>query len=69
MHAPADVVQARVGSWARAEPVDEDNSRLTMRTEQLDWAAFTLAVTGARVQDVRQPELVVLLREWVARLG
>ena len=69
VHAPADVVQARVGTWARAAPVDAGSCRLTMRTERLDWAAFTLAVCAARVQDVQPPELVALLHEWAARLG
>ena len=69
VHAPADVVKLRVGSWARTEPVDTDSCRLTMRTERLDWAAFTLAVTAAPVTDVRPPELVALLADWAARLS
>ena len=69
MHAPADAVKLRVGSWARIEAVDADSSRLTMRTERLDWAAFTLAVTAAPVTDVRPPELVALLADWAARLS
>ena len=69
MHAPADVVKLRIGSWAHTEPVDADSSRLTMRTERLDWAAFTLAVTAAPVTDVHPPELVALLADWAARLS
>jgi predicted DNA-binding transcriptional regulator YafY len=68
VHAPAAQVQPRLGRWATAEPIDDGSCRVSMRADNLDWAAFTLAVAAADVTDVSPPELREHLQRWVRHL-
>ncbi|MEY9964953.1 putative DNA-binding transcriptional regulator YafY [Streptacidiphilus sp. MAP12-16] len=69
IHAPAAVVEARIGGWATAEPIDDEHCLLRMTTDTLDWPAMALGSIGAEFTVLAPPELVDHLREWGARFG
>jgi predicted DNA-binding transcriptional regulator YafY len=67
VHAPAAAVTARVGRWARVEPVGEQRCRLTMTADSLDWPVVALGMTGAEFEVVSPPELADRLADWSGR--
>lgn len=69
VRAPVEVVQARIGHWASAEPVDDETCLLRMSTDRLDWPAMLLGSIGADFEVLVPSELVEYLREWSARFA
>lgn len=69
IHAPASVVQARIGRWATTEPIDDEHCLLRMTADTLDWPAMALGSIGAEFTVLAPNELVEHLREWAARFG
>ena len=69
IHAPAAVVEARIGRWATTEPIDDQHCLLRMTADTLDWPAMALGSIGAEFTVLAPPELVEHLREWAARFG
>ncbi len=67
--APVGQVRARIGRWAQLEEVGEQQCRLTMRTDALDWAALALGACGAPLVEVSPPELVEHLHGWADRFA
>ncbi|TVT56603.1 YafY family transcriptional regulator [Amycolatopsis rhizosphaerae] len=67
VHAPGELVRARVGRWCTVEDLGPDRCLLRMTTESLAWAAFAIGLTGAEAE-VRAPRaLADQLREWGRR--
>jgi predicted DNA-binding transcriptional regulator YafY len=69
IHAPAAVVRDRVGPWGTVVELDGERCRWSITTESLDWPMLALGAAGAEFELVSPPELVVHLRERVARFG
>ena len=69
VHAPAAQVQALLGQWATAEPIDARHCLLRMTADTLDWPAMALGRLGAEFEVVTPPELVAYLSEWSARFA
>lgn len=61
--APVQHVRERVGRWA-AVADHPDGCRVTMSTDDLDWAAMLAGTVGAEFLVVRPPELVGRLQRW-----
>ena len=66
IHAPIDVVQARIGRWATLEAVG-DLCRMSMTTDSLAWAAMAVGSVGEEFEVLNRPELREVLQEWAAR--
>jgi predicted DNA-binding transcriptional regulator YafY len=69
VRAPAASVRGMVGQWATVEDIDEQQCRLRMSIDNLDWAAFGLGSIGADFEVVHPPELIEHLRAWAARFA
>ena len=67
IHAPVALVEARIGRWATAEPIDDEHCLLRMTADTLDWPAMALGSIGAEFTVLAPPELVEHVREWGAR--
>ena len=65
--APAAAVVAAVGRWVTVTPVSDSECRVAAEVDDLDWALFALATTGADFQIIGPPELAGRLQEWSAR--
>lgn len=69
VEAPAAQVGARLGGWARVEPLTATTCRFFMETDDLDGAVLALGVAGAPFRVLGPPALVEHLHAWVARLA
>ena len=68
LDAPVEEIAARIpATMAELEP-DGGRTRLTMRSDSLEWAAGTLAGLGADFEVVRPDELREHLAQLAARL-
>ena len=67
VHAPASVVEARLGRWATTEPIDDEHCLLRMTADTLDWPAMALGSIGAEFTVLAPVELVQQVREWGER--
>ena len=67
--APAAAVAAAVGRWVTVTPVTDADCRVTAEVDDLDWALFALATTGADFRIIGPPELTDRLDEWFARFA
>jgi hypothetical protein len=67
--APAAEVAARIGGWARVEPLTGTTCSFRMETDDLDGPVFALGFTGATFRVLGPPELVARVRTWAGRLA
>lgn len=67
--APAAAVAAAVGRWVMVTPVTDADCRLTAEVDDLNWALFALAASGADFQIIGPPELQDRLEEWSGRFA
>jgi predicted DNA-binding transcriptional regulator YafY len=65
LSAPPDHVRRRVGRWAEVEPLDDGRARVTMRIDDLRWAALLLAEFGVPFTVIAPDEM----RDYLRRLG
>ena len=69
VHAPAPVVEARIGRWATVEPLDDGHCLLRMTADSFDWPLLALGSIGAEFTVLAPAGMVEQLREWGARFG
>jgi predicted DNA-binding transcriptional regulator YafY len=67
IHAPAAVVETRIGRWASTEPIDDEHCLLRMTADTLDWPTMALGSIGAEFTVLAPAELAQQVREWGAR--
>jgi predicted DNA-binding transcriptional regulator YafY len=66
--APGWQVIARIGQWATVVPLEPlDMCRVRIVSDNFDWPAFALALTGANFELVGPPEMVAHARVWGER--
>ena len=69
IHVDAETAASKVGRWAHFEATGEGTCVMTMRTDALDWAAFTLATLDVPFTMQQPDELRELLQRWVAGIS
>lgn len=67
VHAPASVVEQRIGQWARVVPIDDARCRIEMDADLLDWPCLALARTGEPFTILGPPEFVQHAKDWARR--
>jgi predicted DNA-binding transcriptional regulator YafY len=67
VHAAAEAVRPRVGSWGQVEHLDAERCRLRMSADNLDWPTLALGSLRFDFDVVSPPELIEHVREWAAR--
>lgn len=69
VEAPADEVRAVLGHWASVEPVSEDQCRVRVTSDNLDWPLMLLGLAGAGFRIESPPELAGRARDWARRFA
>lgn len=69
VRADAEDVRSRLGRWVRVTDLGRGRCRMELDAAGLEWAAFTLGVSGAPIISVQPPELADLLAEWGGRFS
>lgn len=69
VHASAEVLAPRIGRWFEIQPTDENCCIVRTENSNLSWAAFGLALSEAKVSDVKPEELRKLLTSWSSNLA
>ncbi len=67
VHAPAQQVDAAVGRWFKVQANDGETCTVHGTSDDLRWAAFALAMTGAQFSHVKPAELRELMSDWGQR--
>ncbi len=68
VEAPTPQVQASLGEWGTATPIDENSCTVRIPTSDLDWATFTLAALHAPFTMHGPTEAIHRVAQWGARL-
>lgn len=69
VHAGAAEVASRIGQWFEIQPLDEHSCMVRTENANLQWAAFGLAQSAAKVSDVQPEGLRKLLDAWSSNLA
>lgn len=69
VHAPAQQVDAVVGRWFQVQANDGETCTVHGTSDDLRWAAFALAMTGAQFSQVEPSELRELMSDWGQRFA
>ena len=69
VHASAEQLEPLIGRWFQIEEIDDGNSLVSTENMNLNWAAFGLAMSQAKVSAVQPTELRELVDSWIANLS
>jgi len=69
IHASAKKLEPLIGRWFQIEAIDANNCLVRTENMNLNWAAFGLAMSQAKVSDIQPAELRTLLDSWTENLS
>ncbi|QIV87506.1 helix-turn-helix transcriptional regulator [Glutamicibacter mishrai] len=69
IHASTKELEPLIGRWFQIEEIDDNSSLVRTENMNLNWAAFGLAMSRAKVSDVQPAELHTLLDSWMENLS
>lgn len=69
IHASTKELEPLIGRWFQIEEIDDNSSLVRTENMNLNWAAFGLAMSRAKVSEVQPAELRTLLDSWTENLN